>query len=71
MIGAIYIVILLTFLGITALVVKKDDLLHKENVIITNIFKGLGHIFILINYVLFIPSLIIFAETLRCTDETN
>lgn len=40
--GSFYLLTLVIFLFITVLVVKKDTLLHKENVILRGIFKGLG-----------------------------
>lgn len=36
---------------------------------IDNIFKGLGQILVIINYILYIPSLIIFENALRCDSD--
>jgi hypothetical protein len=69
--GGIYLLILIFFLIISILVVKKDALIYRESVIIDWIFRGLGHSFIIINYVTFIPSLIIFSDPIRCQEDTS
>ena len=51
---------------VAILIMNNDQLLRKGNIILEGLFKGFGHIFIMIEYVFFIPSLIIFAEIERC-----
>ena len=65
-VGSLYMLFFLCFVVVSVLVVKKDGLLRRGHAIIETIFKGSGQIFLLINYVLFIPSLVIFAEVGRC-----
>ena len=54
------------FFVVTVLIVKNDYLLRRGHVILEAIFKGAGHVYMIINYLLFIPSLMIFAEVERC-----
>ena len=67
--GSFYLVTLLTLIISTILVVKFDSLIYKENIIITAIFKGLGQIMVINNYILFLPSLVIFENAVRCNNS--
>lgn len=69
--GAVYIVVGVILICTTVLVVKNDMMLRRGNIFIENIFKGFGHFFIIINYVLMIPSLMIFAEIIRCYSDNS
>jgi hypothetical protein len=65
--GSFFLIVLFLLLVVAILVVKQDSLLYRENVIINGIFKGLGHVLILNNFVLMIPALMILEEPIRCT----
>lgn len=65
-VGSFYILVALVLGTLTIVTTKKLSLLHKENVIVDNLYTVLGQTLTLVNYVLFIPSLTIFAEILRC-----
>lgn len=45
--------------------------MKKGNIILENLYKGFGHALLIINYVLFIPSLTIFAEVARCVNDAG
>lgn len=43
--------------------------MRRGHVILESFFKGAGHLFIIINYILYIPTLIVFAEVTRCEND--
>ena len=45
--------------------------MRSGNIFLEGLFKGFGHFFLILNHVLFIPSLTVFAEVSRCTKNAS
>jgi hypothetical protein len=65
-VGAFYLLLALVLCCATIITTNKVSLLHRQNAFVHNTFKVMGQVLTLINYVFFIPSLVIFAEIMRC-----
>ena len=63
--------IAILFMVLAVVVTKNEKLQHLKIRILKNIFLFFGHFFILTNYVLVVPVLIIFTETLICAVDDN